>query len=333
MALPLAMAFAIASGLTPQAGLYCAIVAGFLISLFGGSRVQIGGPTGAFVVIVAGIVARYGVDGLFMCTMMAGVMLIVLGVTGMGSAVRFIPRPVVVGFTNGIAVLIASTQIRDFFGLRMASVPSEFLPRMTALAHAASTWSPAATALASSALALIIIAARVVAANPRLDSRAGRRHAGGRCPRAATSRRSDPGLAAFRAGCPALHIPQFHLAIDGGAGDAGGHGRHAGRDRVADVGDGGRSDERRSAQSERGAGRAGHRQHRLAAGRRAARHRRDRAHRDQHSLRREDASRRRDPCRDAAVDPAVRRAARPVHSAGGAGGNPDVRRLQHGRVA
>ena len=161
VALPLAMAFAIASGLSPQSGLYCAIVAGGLISLFGGSRVQIGGPTGAFVVIVAGIAARYGVDGLFMCTMLAGGILIALGVTGMGSAIRFIPRPVVVGFTNGIAVLIASTQIRDFFGLKMASVPSEFLPRMRALVQAAGTWSPAATALSVAALVCIIVAARI----------------------------------------------------------------------------------------------------------------------------------------------------------------------------
>ena len=161
VALPLAMAFAIASGLTPQSGLYCAIVAGALISLLGGSRVQIGGPTGAFVVIVAGIVARYGVDGLFMCTMLAGVILVALGVTGMGSAIRFIPRPVVVGFTNGIAVLIASTQIRDFFGLKMTSMPSEFLGRMRALVQAAGTWSPAATALAIGALVCIIVAARI----------------------------------------------------------------------------------------------------------------------------------------------------------------------------
>src|SRR5436189_1997973 len=108
VALPLAMAFAIASGVSPQAGLYCAIVTGFLISALGGSRNQIGGPTGAFVVVVAGIVAKHGVEGLFMCTMMAGVMLVVAGATGMGSMVRFIPRPVVVGFTNGIALLIAS---------------------------------------------------------------------------------------------------------------------------------------------------------------------------------------------------------------------------------
>jgi sulfate permease, SulP family len=161
VALPLAMAFAIASGLTPQSGIYCAIVAGGLISLLGGSRVQIGGPTGAFVVIVAGIAARYGVDGLFMCTMLAGGILIALGVTGMGSAIRFIPRPVVVGFTNGIAVLIASTQIRDFFGLKMASLPSEFLPRMRALVQAAETWSPAATTLSVGALVCIVVAARI----------------------------------------------------------------------------------------------------------------------------------------------------------------------------
>src|SRR5258708_8232965 len=111
------MAFAIASGLTPQAGIYCAVVTGFLISALGGSRTQIGGPTGAFVVVIAGIVAVHGVDGLFMCTMMAGILLIILGVTGMGTAVKFIPRPIVIGFTNGIAVLIASTQIKDFFGL------------------------------------------------------------------------------------------------------------------------------------------------------------------------------------------------------------------------
>src|SRR5687768_12653736 len=134
VALPLALAFAISSGLTPQAGIYTAVVAGGLISLLGGSRLQIGGPTGAFVVIVAGIVATHGVDGLFMCTLMAGAMLVVLGATGMGSAVKFIPRPVVVGFTNGIAVLIASTQIRDFFGLTLDTVPTEFFPRLQLLA-------------------------------------------------------------------------------------------------------------------------------------------------------------------------------------------------------
>ena len=146
VALPLAMAFAISSGVAPQSGLYCAIVAGFLISALGGSRCQVGGPTGAFVVVVSGIVGTYGLDGLFMCTMMAGAMLILLGATGMGAAVNFIPRPVVVGFTNGIGVLIASTQIKDLLGLRV-DVPSEFWPRMVTLARHAGEYSPAATAL------------------------------------------------------------------------------------------------------------------------------------------------------------------------------------------
>src|SRR5687768_12206396 len=114
VALPLAMAFAISSGMTPQAGIYCAVVTGFIISALGGSTVQIGGPTGAFVVVVSGIIATHGVDGLFMCTMMAGVVLVVMGLTGTGTAVRFIPRPVVTGFTGGIAVTIASTQLQDF---------------------------------------------------------------------------------------------------------------------------------------------------------------------------------------------------------------------------
>ena len=157
VALPLAMAFAIASGLTPQAGIYCAIVTGFLISLLGGSRYQIGGPTGAFVVVVAGIVVEFGVSGLYMVTMMAGVLLVILGVTGAGAAVKYLPRPVVIGFTNGIAVLIASTQIRDFFGLQIERVPSEFAERVRALAAHASTISPAATLLAVVSLAAILI--------------------------------------------------------------------------------------------------------------------------------------------------------------------------------
>jgi SulP family sulfate permease len=157
VALPLAMAFSIASGLTPQAGIYCAIVTGFLISALGGSKTQIGGPTGAFVVVVAGIVAVHGIDGLFMCTVMAGVLLVILGATGMGSAVKFIPRPVVIGFTNGIAVLIASTQIKDFFGLGLQKVPGEFWLRMKALAFAAPTWSWQATLLAVSTVAVMLV--------------------------------------------------------------------------------------------------------------------------------------------------------------------------------
>src|SRR5262245_28740387 len=140
VALPLAMAFAISSGVPPQAGLYCAVVAGFLISALGGSRAQIGGPTGAFVVVVSGIVARHGLDGLLTCTIMAGVLLIVLGATGMGTAVDFIPRPVIVGFTNGIAVLIASTQIKDFLGLDIPHVSGAFVPRMSQIVRALPTF-------------------------------------------------------------------------------------------------------------------------------------------------------------------------------------------------
>jgi SulP family sulfate permease len=166
VALPLAMAFAIASGLTPQAGIYCAIVTGFLISALGGSKTQIGGPTGAFVVVVAGIVAVHGVDGLFLCTVMAGVLLIIMGVTGLGSGVKFIPRPVVIGFTNGIAVLIASTQVKDFFGLGLAKVPGVFWQRIEALAGSFRTLSFRATALAVFTLLTLIVCRKVSARIP-----------------------------------------------------------------------------------------------------------------------------------------------------------------------
>jgi sulfate permease, SulP family len=157
VALPLAMAFAIASGLTPQAGIYCAVVTGLLISLLGGSKTQIGGPTGAFVVVVAGIVAVHGVDGLFMCTVMAGVLLVIMGITKLGSAIKFIPRPVVLGFTNGIAILIASTQVKDFFGLHLDKVPGVFWLRMEALAASFHTLSYTATALAAGTLLLMLM--------------------------------------------------------------------------------------------------------------------------------------------------------------------------------
>ncbi len=157
VALPLAMAFSIASGLSPQAGIYCAIVTGFLVSALGGSKTQIGGPTGAFVVVVAGIVAAHGIDGLFMCTVMAGILLVVMGATGMGTGVKFIPRPVVIGFTNGIAVLIASTQVKDFFGLHLERVPGVFWLRMKALAANSPTWSPTATILAVATVATMLV--------------------------------------------------------------------------------------------------------------------------------------------------------------------------------
>jgi SulP family sulfate permease len=158
VALPLAMAFAIASGVSPQAGLYTAVVAGFLISALGGSRTQIGGPTGAFVVIVAGIVARFGVSGLALVSLMAGIMLLIMGFTGLGAAVKYIPRPITIGFTNGIALLIASTQIKDFFGLRTPAVPSEFIARIRLLLHYAATtrWQTVAVAVASLAIILLL---------------------------------------------------------------------------------------------------------------------------------------------------------------------------------
>ncbi len=156
VALPLAMAFAIASGVSPQAGLYTAVVAGFLISALGGSRTQIGGPTGAFVVIVAGIVLRFGLSGLALVGIMAGVLLLIMGFTGLGAAVKYIPRPVIIGFTNGIALLIASTQIKDFLGLSTPSVPSEFVSRMKMLVHYGGSMRWQTVVVAASSLAIIL---------------------------------------------------------------------------------------------------------------------------------------------------------------------------------
>ena len=161
VALPLAMAFAIASGLSPQAGIYCAIITGFLISALGGSRFQIGGPTGAFVVVVAGIVSEYGIDGLFMCTLMAGIILIIMGVTGAGTAVNYIPRPVVIGFTNGIALVIISTQLRDFFGLTV-DVPGEFIGRIETIGTHLREFSRDSVALGVATLALLVVWSRYI---------------------------------------------------------------------------------------------------------------------------------------------------------------------------
>lgn len=161
VALPLAMAFAISSGVKPEAGIYTAIVGGVIVSALGGSRCQIAGPTGAFVVIIAGIVSRFGLSGLLMCTAMAGVMLLLMGLSGLGSAVKYIPRPVTIGFTNGIAVLIASTQIKEFFGLRIANEPSEFLPRMKVLFASAASVSVPAMLVAGASVAIVVILPRL----------------------------------------------------------------------------------------------------------------------------------------------------------------------------
>ena len=123
VAIPLAIAFATASGLSPEKGLFTAVIAGFLVSVLGGSRVQIGGPTGAFVIIVYGIVHKYGTDGLIIATFLAGILLVLMGVAKLGTLIKFIPHPVIVGFTSGIALVIFSSQVKDFFGLGIEKVP------------------------------------------------------------------------------------------------------------------------------------------------------------------------------------------------------------------
>lgn len=157
VALPLAMAFAIASGLEPQTGLFTAIVAGFIISAFGGSSVQIGGPAGAFIVVVLGIVNQYGVANLIVCTLMAGGLLFLMGLTGLGSLVRLIPVSIVIGFTNGIAVLIALSQIKDFFGLNIDVTQGNFFEKNWALLQAIPGLNWSAFALASISLAFLFL--------------------------------------------------------------------------------------------------------------------------------------------------------------------------------
>ena len=161
VALPLAIAFAIASGVSPERGLYTAIIAGFLISALGGSRVQIGGPTGAFVVIVYGIVQQYGVDGLILATLMAGVILVAFGLVGLGGAIKFIPYPVTIGFTSGIALIIFSSQVKDLLGLEMGAVPAEFLAKWDAFARHFDSLNPWAIAVAAATFGIILVWPRV----------------------------------------------------------------------------------------------------------------------------------------------------------------------------
>jgi sulfate permease, SulP family len=157
VAIPLAIAFAIASGVTPQQGLYTAIVAGFIISALGGSRVQIGGPTGAFVVIVYGIVQKYGIDGLTVATVMAGVILVILGVARLGTAIKFIPHSVTIGFTAGIALIIASQQIDTALGLKTGPLPAQVFERLAAYWRYIDTVNPYAIAITAATLAILII--------------------------------------------------------------------------------------------------------------------------------------------------------------------------------
>lgn len=162
VALPLAMALGVASGASPDKGLITAVIAGFLISALGGSRVQIGGPTGAFVVVVFNVIAIHGYDGLLLATLLAGVILIIAGYAGFGRLIKFIPHPVITGFTAGIAVIIASSQIKDFLGLVMPSVPADFLPKWQAYAQAIGTVDITTVAVGGFALALILVLRRLV---------------------------------------------------------------------------------------------------------------------------------------------------------------------------
>ncbi|MGH7597303.1 MAG: SulP family inorganic anion transporter [bacterium] len=161
VALPLAIAFAIASGLKPEQGLYTAVVAGLVVAALGGSRAQISGPTGAFIVIVYGIVQQYGYDGLATATLIAGVLLIIMGYINMGALLKFIPYPVTVGFTSGIALIIFSSQTRDFLGLQMENVPADFVEKWAAYAEHLNTFNPYALGAGLLALAIIVLWPRV----------------------------------------------------------------------------------------------------------------------------------------------------------------------------
>ena len=157
VALPLSMAFAIASGLKPEAGIFTAIIAGFIISALGGSRVQIGGPAGAFIVIVYGIVERFGVANLIIATAMSGVLLFAMGVFKLGNLIRFIPISVVIGFTNGIAVLVGLSQIKDFLGLKVGNMPADFFGIIRTLYNNLFSWSPQTVLVSVGSLAIIIL--------------------------------------------------------------------------------------------------------------------------------------------------------------------------------
>jgi SulP family sulfate permease len=161
VALPLAIAFAIASGVTPEQGLYTAIIAGFLISVLSGSRVQIGGPTGAFIVIIYGIVQKFGYDGLAIATIMAGFLLVIMGVVKMGAVLKYIPYPVTVGFTGGIAIIIAAGQLRDFLGLHMEKVPADFIEKIKAYGEHIGSITPAAAFIGLLTIAIVFLWPRV----------------------------------------------------------------------------------------------------------------------------------------------------------------------------
>ncbi|MES2376027.1 MAG: SulP family inorganic anion transporter [Bacteroidota bacterium] len=157
VALPLAIAFAIASGVSPEKGIFTAIVAGFIISALGGSRVQIGGPTGAFIVVVYGIVQQFGINGLIVATFIAGILLVIMGLTKLGSAIKYIPYPLIIGFTTGIAIIIFSSEVKDFFGLKMGSVPADFISKWLAYSQHLSTIDLYAAAIGAFTLLIVLV--------------------------------------------------------------------------------------------------------------------------------------------------------------------------------
>ena len=281
VALPLAIAFAIASGVSPAQGLYTAIIAGFLISALGGSTVQIGGPTGAFVVIVYGIVQQYGYDGLTVATLMAGVLLVVIGVGRLGGAIKFIPHPVTTGFTSGIAILIVSQQIKDVLGLRMGALPAEFFEKMSALRdHLGSTnWQ--AVLLAAGTVLIIRRLAAYLAPPAGALRRAARRHDRGV---GASRRRGDDRYAIRRDQLRPSTAAPAERDVPGSAHarQPGHHDRAPGGDRVVAVGRGRRRHDWTAAPVQHRARGAGHREHRDAALRRHPGDWRDRSHRDEH---------------------------------------------------
>ena len=209
VALPLAIAFAIASGVTPEQGLYTAIVAGFLISLLSGSRVQIGGPTGAFIVIIYGIVQKFGYDGLAIATIMAGVLLVLMGFAKLGTIIKYIPYPVTVGFTGGIALIIATGQVRDLLGLHMEKVPAEFIEKIVAYSEHAGSITPVATVIGIATIAIVFLWPRVTQTSSRLAGGHPRDDRSGAAPRSAG--RDDRQQVRHRVGRPA-HVCGYRMS-------------------------------------------------------------------------------------------------------------------------
>ncbi|MGD9940872.1 MAG: SulP family inorganic anion transporter, partial [Clostridia bacterium] len=162
IALPLAVAFAIGAGATPAQGLWTAIIAGFVIAALGGSRYQVSGPTGAFVVVIAGVISAHGMDGLFTTTLIAGVLLVLLGISGLGKLIKFIPYPVITGFTTGIGVIIAGGQFKDLMGLSIPDYPAEFFPRLAAVVGGLGSFNPAAFVLGLGTILVILSIRRFV---------------------------------------------------------------------------------------------------------------------------------------------------------------------------